>query len=121
VKFLVDAQLPARLAMLLRDRGHDAIHTSDLPDGNRSTDRQVRELADAEDRVVLTKDGDFRTGHLLNGSPRRLLTIATGNISNDALLEFLSSSLPAIERAYSHSDHLELRYDALIAYPPEAR
>jgi len=35
MKFLVDAQLPRRLARWLQASGHDAIHTRDLPEGNR--------------------------------------------------------------------------------------
>ena len=31
MKFLVDAQLPIRLARFLQASGHDAIHTLDLP------------------------------------------------------------------------------------------
>jgi predicted nuclease of predicted toxin-antitoxin system len=38
VRFLVDAQLPLRLARLLVHAGHDAIHTTNLVDGNRSFD-----------------------------------------------------------------------------------
>lgn len=87
MKFLVDAQLPVRLALSLNRAGHEAIHTSDLPNGNASTDAQVVEIADAQDRVVVTKDRDFRDGHLLTGSPRKLFIVATGNISNDALLK----------------------------------
>ena len=41
VKFLVDAQLPVRLALLLNRAGHKAIHTSDLPNGNASTDARL--------------------------------------------------------------------------------
>lgn len=48
MKFVVDAQLPTRLARALQAAGHDAVHTSQLPDGNRSTDRQISLLADAE-------------------------------------------------------------------------
>jgi predicted nuclease of predicted toxin-antitoxin system len=36
VKFLVDAQLPAGLARLLTDAGHDSIHTTALPKDNRT-------------------------------------------------------------------------------------
>jgi predicted nuclease of predicted toxin-antitoxin system len=80
VKFLVDAQLPARLVVLLASAGHDAIHTSSLPNGNRSTDAEITAVADAEERVVVTKDGDFRDAHLLRHAPRRLLLVLTGNI-----------------------------------------
>jgi predicted nuclease of predicted toxin-antitoxin system len=65
VKFVVDAQLPARLARFLNDTGHDAVHTSALPAGNRTTDAWIAEFADSEDRVVVIKDRDFRESHLL--------------------------------------------------------
>ena len=41
MKFLIDAQLPTRLAELLNRAGHDALHTIGLPDGNRSTDSRT--------------------------------------------------------------------------------
>ena len=65
MKFLIDAQLPARLAGLLGAAGHDAVHTSQLPEGNRTTDAALAATADAEDRVVVSKDRDFRDRHLL--------------------------------------------------------
>lgn len=73
MKFLLDAQLPVRLARQIAAAGHDVVHTSDLPHGNRTSDAQVAITADAEDRVVITKDRDFRDGHLLRSKPRRLL------------------------------------------------
>jgi len=42
--------------------------------------------ADTEDRVLVTKDRDFRDGHLLRALPGRLLIVTTGNISNRDLL-----------------------------------
>ena len=66
MKFLVDAQLPAKLAQLDRTAGHDAVHTSELSEGNRTTDQALARKADGEDRVVVTKDRDFRDGHLPN-------------------------------------------------------
>ena len=86
MKFLVDAQLPPRLVRALVAGGHDAVHTLDLPEGNRSTDRTVAEAADTDDRVLITKDGDFRHSHRLRASPRRLLIVTTGHIGNDELL-----------------------------------
>jgi uncharacterized protein (DUF433 family) len=38
MKFLVDAHLPRRLAYQLRAFGHEAVHTLDLPRGNRIPD-----------------------------------------------------------------------------------
>ena len=85
MRFLVDAQLPARLARFLTDAGHAAVHTSELPNGNATPDSEINRVADADDRVVVTKDRDFRDSHLLRGTPRHLLVVTTGNITNDDL------------------------------------
>lgn len=114
MKFLIDAQLPARLAEFLTGAGHDAVHTTELPDGNRSTDQQIAELADADGRVVVTKDRDFRDGHLLTRSPQQLLIIATGNITNNALLELFTLHLEAIVASFDQTDLVELSQDALV-------
>lgn len=116
MRFLVDAQLPVRVARLLTDTGHDAVHTSQLPDGNRTPDHEIARLADAEDRVVVSKDRDFRDGHLLRGSPRRLLIVATGNISNDDLLALLVQHLDAVVRALSEGRLVELRSEHLVIH-----
>jgi predicted nuclease of predicted toxin-antitoxin system len=116
VKFLVDAQLPVRLARFLRQAGHDVVHTSELPDGNRTPDRQIAELADGGNRVVVTKDRDFRDSHLLMNSPRRLLVVRTGNITNDALLKLFETHLDAIVNALDNVDFAELSADTLVAH-----
>ena len=48
MRFLVDAQLPRRLADWLNVAGSDALHTLDLPNGNRSTGEQILELTERE-------------------------------------------------------------------------
>lgn len=59
MKFLIDAQLPARLATWLCENDHDAIHTTALPKGNRTPDHEICRVADQESRVVVIKDADF--------------------------------------------------------------
>jgi predicted nuclease of predicted toxin-antitoxin system len=113
VKFLIDAQLPARLAEFLNRAGHDAMHTIALPNGNRSTDSQIAQHADTENRVVVTKDQDFRDGHLLGRSPRQLLIVATGNITNNALLSLFELHLDVIVSALDEADFVELTQEAL--------
>lgn len=117
MRFLVDAQLPLRLAAFLNEHGHDAIHTSSLPGGNRSTDRDIASIADQEQRIVVSKDADFRDGHLLRASPSRLLVISTGNITNADLLGLIAENMDAIVAAYGNSDFVELGSTALSAHP----
>jgi predicted nuclease of predicted toxin-antitoxin system len=114
VKFLVDAHLPRRLARWLAEHGCDAIHTLDLPAANRTTDPQIAAIADLEERIVVTKDADFVDSHILRGTPRRLLLISTGNISNRQLQELLTSVIPDILREFERSDFLEFGREGLL-------
>ena len=54
MKFLVDAQLPRRLARHLNGLGHDAMHRLDLPLRNATPDHEILRVADADDRVVVS-------------------------------------------------------------------
>lgn len=47
----MDAHLPKRMARWLVDAGCDALHTLDLPGGNRTSDDQLVACADGEGRV----------------------------------------------------------------------
>jgi len=116
MKFLIDAQLPRRLATRLNEVGHDAIHTLDLPAGNRTPDDQIALRADEDDRVVVTKDADFVIAHLIQGSPLRLLLISTGNITNAELERLLLPHLPHIDQALRQGVFVELTAEALIAH-----
>ena len=119
MKFLVDAQLPARLARDLTEEGHDALHTSQLPDGNRTTDEDIASLADADDRVVVSKDRDFRDAHLLRGTPRRVLVVATGNISNNELVGLFSEHLAVLVSSLGQAALVELRPGQLVVHDDE--
>jgi predicted nuclease of predicted toxin-antitoxin system len=108
MKFVVDAQLPRRLARELAAAGHEVTHTLDFSLGNRTPDGEIAALAIREGRVVVTKDSDFVTSFLLRGVPPKLLLISTGNISNDALSRLIAANLTAMENALAQHDFVEL-------------
>lgn len=116
MKFVVDAQLPLRLARHLSDHGHDAIHSLQLPQGNRTSDAELAETADSQGRVMLTKDRDFEIGHLVHGSPRNLLLVTTGNIGNDALVHLFTVTIGLIEIAFDQGSFVELSSTAVIVH-----
>lgn len=116
MKLLLDAQLPFRLARHLTAAGHDVVHTSELTEGNRTPDADITRRADAEGRIVVSKDRDFRDSHLLRGSPSRLLVVATGNIANNALLDLFDRHLDAIADAFAGSSFVELGPDRLVIH-----
>jgi predicted nuclease of predicted toxin-antitoxin system len=108
MKFLVDAQLPRRLAQQLQEAGHEALHTLDLPLGNRTTDASINDLSIREQYVVITKDSDFVNSFLLNYGPHKLLLISTGNINNSALEALFFQNLEMIVEGFSSFDYIEL-------------
>ena len=116
MRFLIDAQLPRRLARHLVEAGHDATHTLDLPQRNATTDDELARVADAEGRVVVSKDADFVTSQLLRGTPGRLLVVATGNLSNDALIDLFVTHATELVAALEESRRVELRREGIVLY-----
>ena len=116
MKFIVDAQLPRRLALELAASGHDALHTLDFPAGNRAPDGEINGVAVRESRVVVTKDTDFVTSFLLKGVPPKLLLISTGNISNDELSKLIAANLTALEAALAKYNFVELNATAITIH-----
>ncbi len=92
MKFLVDAQLPKVLAEFLRGKGYAAIHTLDLPDKNRTTDKQIIEIAVQEDCIVITKDDDFLESHFINNMPGKLVLVKPEIYQTQSFLKFFLST-----------------------------
>lgn len=116
MKFLVDAQLPRRLAYLLRDEGYDVVHTLDLLHGNHTSDAIINQVSLAEQRVVITKDYDFVDSFLLKGEPYKLLQISTGNIRNDELMRLFGLNLERIVNALEEYSYVELDREHFTIY-----
>jgi predicted nuclease of predicted toxin-antitoxin system len=108
MKFLVDAQLPRRLARQLASQGHDVLHALDLPQANLTTDEAVLEIAARDSRVVVTKDRDFVNSFAIRRVPAQLLLVTTGNISNQDLEQLFLTHLPQIEAALTTNQFVEL-------------
>ena len=115
MRFLINAQLPRRFANWLKEAGHDALHTLDLPKKNRTSDSELIARAMQEGRVVVSKDADFVQPHLVTGEPPLLLT-STGNISNAQLEKILRNNLSAIEAAFASGRFVEINREALVVH-----
>jgi predicted nuclease of predicted toxin-antitoxin system len=115
MKFLVDAQLPRRIAYRLQEAGHDAVHTLDLPEANRTTDAEILNLA-------ARRSGCGHQGCRLrqlvpaHWEPERLLLVSTGNINNAELEALLLPNIAAIVTAFTTSSLVELTRGALIVH-----
>ena len=118
MKLLVDAHLPRALCAILIERGHDAIHTSDLPTGNTTPDEQLNDVSVAEDRIVISKDTDFFYSHVLRGRPRKLLLLRTGNMGTAQLCELLAGYWPQIETGLDMHTLLEVGRQSVTTVAP---
>ena len=114
MKFIVDAQLPYGIALFLKDRGFDAIHTNDLPDRERTTDSQIRTVAAAENRTVITKDYDFVDSYFIRKEPEKLLIVTTGNIRNKQLFKLWQNNWELIIKLFQTCNLVELSNNEVI-------
>jgi len=116
MKFLVDAQLPLRLARLLQSAGYDTIHTKDLPQQNATTDAEVNAISIQQSRVVVTKDRDFFDSFLIRQQPYKLLLVTTGNITNAELEALFLNNLQQLAELFKQHSMIEISRDAIIVH-----
>ena len=97
MNFLCDVHIPIKLAKFLQSKGHSAKHVNQLSAKWHTEDSEICSIADRNQWIVITKDEDFRASFLLRRTPRKLIRISLGNISNNALIELFSEHLALIE------------------------
>lgn len=114
--FLIDANLPKRVTRFFQDRGHTAVHTLDLPEGNASADSALLEYSDANNCVITTKDSDFSTSFWLQDRPQKLLLISTGNIRNIELEVLLVANFDQLIAALTENRYVELTREHVIVH-----
>lgn len=116
MKFIVDAQLPKKLANWIATKGYDAIHTLDLPQKNATQDLSIISLSVAEKRVVISKDSDFFDYYLLKGEPYKLLLISTGNITNKELMLLFEQNFDTLIGLLQSNKVLEINNKSIITH-----
>ena len=65
---------------------------------------------------MVSKDHDFLDGHLLIGSPKRLMLVTTGNIHNDDLLTLFRRVEPLLVDALERASLVELNQVAVVVH-----
>ena len=116
MKFLVDAQLPRRLAAELEQLGFQVTHTLDLPAGNRTTDQTLIALSIRDQSIVVTKDSDFVESFLLKREPWKLLLVSTANLTNDELLRLFQLNIRQLAQSFKTFDFIEMNRTSMICH-----
>jgi len=84
MRFLLDAQLPPRLALLFKGHGHEASHVVDHA-AVSADDSEIWRLASELNAVIVTKDEDFVSLAAIRAAGPPIVWIRIGNCSNRAL------------------------------------
>ena len=116
MKWLVDAQLPRRFSEWMAMQGEEVTHASELPMGNRTTDQEICRIADQENRVVVTKDRDFLDSFWVLGTPKQLVCVKLGNLSNETLLTLASREFTKMRTLISQHRCIEWRSSGFIVH-----
>lgn len=114
IRFLVDTQLPPKLASYLMSKGFDSIHTTFFENGHLLQDKEISEIAINENRVIITKDNDFFERFIINGAPPKVLLLHFGNIRNKDLLQHFEHQLETINKLFGKGDDLLIVSDRQV-------
>ena len=58
-------------------------------------------MSENENRIIITKDGDFLKYFLVHGIPKRMLIITIGNVKNRKLLDLIRANINEIVSLFS--------------------
>jgi predicted nuclease of predicted toxin-antitoxin system len=95
--FLVDVHLPISLSKFLNSQKDcGSFHVNQILQKWHTTDADICKYADQNSMAVVTKDTDFKNSHFINKTPKRVIRITLGNISNDDLMALIVKYLPFI-------------------------
>lgn len=96
--------------------GIDSKHTFDLPKKNATTDHEIIRIADEDDRIVITKDSDFLDNYILEGRPKKLLIISTGNINNRNLIRLFEKNLDTLKLLFEENSVIEINEEEILSH-----
>ena len=108
MRVLVDAHLPKRLSEFLSAHDIESKHTLDLPKKNATPDHEIIRYADDENRIVISKDSDFLDHYILDGNPKKLLIVSTGNINNQNLIRLFEKNLDTLKSLFEENSVIEI-------------
>lgn len=116
MNFLIDVHLSVGLSKFLNKQPHcNAIHVNQILQKWNTSDADICNYADKNDFIVITKDYDFKDSHFINKTPKKLIRVALGNISNNDLILVFEKHLHALIKLSSEDDfYLEITSERAI-------
>ena len=79
-----------------------------MPNMERTSDSEIINISELEDRIIITKDKDFLDSYLLFNKPKKLVLITSGNIKNKAFFLLFKSNFKTVIELLSQHSLIEL-------------
>ena len=80
-------------------------------------DNIICQYADANDFVVITKDEDFRNSHIFRNTPKKLIRIILGNISNQLMINLFEEYSPLLQTLENEETFFVEIGSSFVLYP----
>ncbi len=114
--FLIDVHLPVSLSKFLNKQLNcTSAHNNQILQKWNTTDIEICRYADEKNMVVVTKDSDFKNSHFINKTPKKVIRVTLGNISNTDLLLLFTKYLPFIlPLSVKNSIYIEIDKEQII-------
>jgi len=98
MKFLCDVHISYKVVNHLNSIGFETIHVNGILNKWYTQDKDICSYADTYDLIVITKDSDFRDSYFIKDTPKKLIKVNLGNISNEELIKVLSDNMASIQK-----------------------
>ena len=97
MKFLCDVHISFKLVKTIQVLGFECIHVNAILDKWHTKDSEIAKYVDENNYILITKDSDFRDSFFIKNSPKKLIKINLGNISNRELITIFENNLSKID------------------------
>lgn len=111
MKFLCDVHISIKLAKHINNKGFECIHANTVLDKWFTSDSNIAKFSDLNDLILITKDFDFKNSFLVNKTPKKLIKINLGNISNTQLIEIFDRFISEIETINNNHNQFMIEID----------
>lgn len=115
MKILCDVHLPYRLVNFFKSKGIEAIHANHILKKWNTEDSDLSHYADENNFILITKDSDFRDSFFLRKTPKKLVRVTLGNVSNNDLIKLFEEHFDLLNENYTKDFfYIELNKESVV-------
>jgi predicted nuclease of predicted toxin-antitoxin system len=103
--FLCDVHISFKLVKTIENMGFICVHVNSILDKWHTKDEDIMSYVDKNNMILISKDSDFKNSHFIKNSPKKLIKINLGNISNVELNTIIVNIFPEVTKTNSEASN----------------